>query len=526
MNTQSFGSRLFKIAIFILIFLIAAIIVLQLYQAEWKKSAQTELRFEATELPFIHEFNSKNMLPFLGSAAFDADGDGIDELFLGGGLNQEDKLFRYGPDGFVDTGLRFKKPDNQATHGAAHIDLDEDGDVDLFTAHSGSIWFHDNKGEHFESRALALPLADNTTPLSIALGDINKDNKVDLYISGYIKIEEVTGQTIFSEGYGGYSHLFVNNGDNSWRDVSQETGVWRQHNTFTAVFADTDNDADSDLIIAQDTGVIETYANSDGSFTRTANPSVSSYPMGVGVGDYDNDGFIDVFVSNVGHTMPTPLLRGDLESDAPFNKEYFLLKNNNGTFTDKAEEAGLHRLGFGWGTVIQDMDLDGKPDLLAAQNYARLPANSVLYRYPGKLLLNQDGRTFLPAEKKANAINKAFGITPLVSDFNNDGKPDLVWANIAGKSKAYISSGGTGNGVKVQLPNQTQFLGAKAVVTDSAGNTQIQQLIVGEGLGSDQSRAMIFGLGANTFSKAVITLLNGTTKTFNTAPNGVITWAQ
>ena len=115
MNTQSFGSRLFKIAIFILIFLIAAIIALQLYQAEWKKSSQTELRFEATELPFIHEFNSKNMLPFLGSAAFDADGDGIDELFLGGGLNQDNKLFRYSSDGFVDTGMRFKKPDNQAT---------------------------------------------------------------------------------------------------------------------------------------------------------------------------------------------------------------------------------------------------------------------------------------------------------------------------------------------------------------------------------------------------------------------------
>jgi len=118
----------------------------------------------------------------------------------------------------------------------------------------------------------------------------------------------------------------------------------------------------------------------------------------------------------------------------------------------------------------------------------------------------------------------SFGITPLVSDFNNDGKPDLIWANIAGKSKAYISSGGTGNGIKVQLPNQTRFLGAKAVVTDSAGNTQIQQLIAGEGLGSDQSRAMIFGLGTDTFSKAVITLLDGTTKTFNAAPNGVITW--
>ena len=110
--------------------MIAAIIALQLYQAEWKKPAETKLRFEATELPFIHEFNSKNMLPFLGSAAFDADGDRIDELFLGGGLNQDNKLFRYSCDGFVDTGMRFKKPDNQATHGAAHIDLDDNPKAD------------------------------------------------------------------------------------------------------------------------------------------------------------------------------------------------------------------------------------------------------------------------------------------------------------------------------------------------------------------------------------------------------------
>lgn len=90
--------------------------------------------------------------------------------------------------------MRFKSLITSHTRRGSY-DLDEDGDVDLFTAHSGSIWFHDNKGDHFESRALALPLADNTTPLSIALGDINKDNKVGLYISGYIKIEEVTGQT-------------------------------------------------------------------------------------------------------------------------------------------------------------------------------------------------------------------------------------------------------------------------------------------------------------------------------------------
>jgi len=527
MKTQARPKRLPILLAIIGIILAALIIALQFYQAEWKQQAETDLRFRVVDLPFIHAFDAKAMLPFLASAAFDADGDGLDELFLGGGTGQADKLFRFDGTGFVDTGAVFEKSAGEATHGAAHIDMDEDGDVDLFTVHTDSIRYHENWGSTFKSRKLDLALAENTTPLSIALGDPNNDGWVDLYISGYIKIDKVEGETIFSNGYGGYSYLFLNRGDNTWRDASQEAGVWRQHNTFTAVFADTDNDSDSDLIIAQDTGVIETYRN-DGtaSFTQTPNPSVSSYPMGLGIGDYNGDGFIDVFASNVGHTLPGGLLRGDLADDAPFNTEYYLLKNTGGGFTDMAGAAGLNRLGFGWGTVIQDMDLDGKPDLLAAQNYARLPGNPILYRYPGKLMLNQDGKTFLPAEKRAGAINKAFGITPLVSDFNNDGRPDLVWANIAGKSKAYISAGGTGTGLHVRLPNQTAFLGARVSVIDSTGNIQVQQLIAGEGLGSDQSRVLIFGLGDNKFRSATITLRDGRERVFTSAPNGIITWAR
>jgi len=239
------------------------------------------------------------------------------------------------------------------------------------TARNDGLWIYENTNNGFKPRKLGLPLAGNTTPLSIALGDINDDGYVDLYISGYIKIEQVEGQTVFTRPYGGYSHLFLNQGDNTWRDVSQEAGIWRQHNSFTALFVDTDNDGDSDLVIAQDTGVIETYRN-DGGFplVRTENPSVSSYPMGLGAGDYNGDGLIDIFASNVGHTMPGALLRGDLEKDAPFNPEYYLLKNNGSSFADTAKSSGLHRLGFGWGSVIQDMDLDGKPDLLAAQNKA------------------------------------------------------------------------------------------------------------------------------------------------------------
>lgn len=526
MFTQATRRRLQTILAIIVALLMMMIIALQFYQAEWKHWAKTELRFKPAALDFTHNFDAKTMLPFLASAVFDANGDGTDELFLGGGLDQPDRIFVFNREGF-EVFQNLEKSGKSVTHGAAHLDLDEDGDVDLFIARNDGVWLYENSNSKFVPQKLDLPFADNTTPLSIALGDINNDGYVDLYISGYIKVELVEGQTVFTRPYGGYSHLFLNNGDNSWRDVSREAGIWRQHNTFTAVFADTDNDGDSDLVIAQDTGVIETYRN-DGNFPllRTENPSVSSYPMGLGTGDINSDGLIDIFASNVGHTMPGGLLRGDLDKDAPFNPEYYLLKNTGNGFSDIAKSAGLHRIGFGWGSVIQDMDLDGQPDLLAAQNYVRLPGNPILYRYPSKLMLNQGDEHFLPAEKPAKALNKAFGITPLVSDFNSDGRPDIVWANLDGDSKAYISTGGTGNSLRVRLPDRIEFLGARVSVTDSAGNRQVQQLIAGEGLGSDQSRTLIFGLGLHEFDSAIITLRNGTERRFTAAPEGLITWTR
>jgi len=74
------------------------------------------------------------------------------------------------------------------------------------------------------------------------------------------------------------------------------------------------------------------------------------------------------------------------------------------------------------------------------------------------------------------------------------------------------------------LPNEAAFLGARVYVIDSANNRQVQQLIAGEGLGSDQSRTLIFGLGDNNFKSAIIKLQNGAEQNFSSAPDGVITW--
>ncbi len=513
------------IGIGIIVFLIlGAFGALRFWQAEKTPQGQTDLRFTAAELPFVHKADLVNSLPFLGSAALDIDGDGRDELFLGGGDRQADQIFTFTDSGFKPLLLTFAKEAVDATHGAASIDIDNDGDTDLFTARESGVWFHENLGGSFGSEKLPLNLADNTTPLSIAFADLNQDGLADMYVAGYIKIERVEGETIFADGYGGYSHLYLNAGPDGWRDISKSAGVWRQHNTFVGVFADLDNDADSDLVIAQDTGKVEMYENKgDLTFAPIENPSVYSYPMGVAIGDYNNDGLLDAYFSNVGYTLPPAILRGDLKKEDVFNPSYMLFRNDGGlTFTDTADAMNAAKYGFGWGTVFADMNLDGREDLLAAQNYARFPANDLLQHYPGKILQNYGDR-FQPVEKVSGAENTLFGIAPIVSDFNGDGWPDLVWANLDGASLAYINEGADRNWVKVRLPNKASSINARVTVTTSNGQVQTKQFITSQGLGSDQGRDLIFGLGRDVSATSIrVVFQDGQSREYNNPANGAV----
>ena len=480
----------------IIFFILSAFGALRFWQAEKTPQGETDMRFSQAELPFTHEADLVNSLPFLASAAFDINGDGRDELFIGGGDAQADQFLEFKNGGFVPLSIKLEKGDVDATHGAAALDMDNDGDTDLLAARESGVWYHENTGGTFSSVNLNLPLADNTTPLSIGLADINKDGLADMYVAGYIKIDRIEGETNFSNTYGGFSYLFLNEGGGQWKDISKEAGIFRQHNTFIGLFADLDNDLDSDLIIAQDTGRVEMYSNNgDATFDVIENPSDFSYPMGVAAGDYDNDGLIDLYFSNVGYTLPPALLRGNLTKDDVFNPAYMLFQNKGGlSFEDTAVEMNAARYGFGWGTVFADMNLDGREDLLAAQNYARFPANKLLEHYPGKILQNY-GDKFQPVEKAAKAQNRLFGIAPIISDFNGDGWPDLVWANLDCQSIAYINTPNHDNWLKVRLPNVASSINARVTVETQDGQSQTKQLITSQGLGSDQGRDLIFGFG-------------------------------
>ncbi len=473
--------------------------------------------FEDSKIPFTNRFNGEESLPLMASALIDIDNDGIDELFLGGGLDQQDELYAYKDGGFIKSSFSVPaKPANSSTYGATSFDLDNDGNTDLFLATDAGVLWYRNTGSGFTVSKIDVPFDDKSICASVTFGDIDRDGDADMFVSNYIKKHEMEGQTKFKDfSYGASSLLMLNKGDHTFEDATATFGLTYIHNTFMGIFVDIDNDGYLDLVVAHDTGEVRTYKNENGQkFTMKANPTTGkyAYPMGIAVGDYNNDGHIDFFFSNTGSSVPVFMARGDLAEEDVLMNDWMLFKNNGDfTFTDVAKETKVADFEFSWGAIFEDFNLDGRQDLVVAENYVDFPPHK-LFKLPGRFLVQRADGTFSAVEDQANAINKYYGITPLCSDFNQDGYPDLVFANLDGPVKVKINKGGDANYIAVRLPENAKYVGATITVTRKNGATLTDVYVTGEGLSSDQTSTVTFGLADETEVASVsIALSDGST---------------
>ena len=467
-------------------------------------------------MPFTHEYTIEKSLPFFASAVIDIDNDGVDEIYLGGGLQQPDVLYAYQADGrFIDisekTNIGAQK--HPETFGVAVLDVDENGWDDLVIARENDVFISYNTNGRFKETRLNLPFDDISAPLSVALGDVNNDGFVDMYIAAYIKNRYVKGQTGFNDHtYGASSLIFLNNGDNTFTDITQTSGMTYIHNTFQGNFVDLDGDRDMDLVVSHDTGQVRTWRNdtafnsaggaiSPVTFTNVENPNSQQYgyPMGNAIGDYNNDGLVDLAFSNVGNMGPlmNRIVRGDLSKDQIYNPDIIVFKNEGDfKFTDTAEKTNLSKYEFSWGMLFEDFNADTLQDLIISENYVQLPYNHLIY-LPGRTLFQAQNGKFADKEKETKTVNKAFEIAALASDFNNDGALDMVRANLQGQSKVQMNQGHGNNWLKLELPNTAKSLGAVATARLASGKILTKHFITSEGLCSDSSHLLYFGLGQN-----------------------------
>jgi hypothetical protein len=465
--------------------------------------------FKEIGINFAHKFAKDESLPFMGGAVFDMRGDGQQYLFVSGGYNQPDRLYRFSHDSLIDitdqSGI--DKAPLDTTYGVAAIDAHGHGLIDLFIARESGVYLYKNTGGKYEGKKLDIPLDPKHAPISIAVADLKKRNKVDLFICSYVKAPYVEGQSIFNrEDYGGRSLLLLNNGDNTFKDITKEAGLDIIHNTFQAAFVDLDDDGEIDLVVAYDTGHVGTYKNMGNlKFKSMPNPtsSVYSYPMGIAVGDYNNDSRPDLYFSNIGpfywwnlgSTPPDFIVRGDLTPDQTLHRSHILLRNDgNFNFTDVADQAKVADYEFGWGAVFADFSNNGLLDLAIAQNYIGFPPHKI-FKLPNRLLIQQQDHTFASVGKIAGVENPYYGISPLVVDFTKNGYPDLIYLNLNGPVRIFLNKGTGNNYIKVTLKNEPRSLGAKVVVKMANGKTKTGFFVPTQGLCTYQTNSLFFGLG-------------------------------
>lgn len=238
-------------------------------------------------------------------------------------------------------------------------------------------------------------------------------------------------------------------------------------------------------------------------FAHRWDHATSHHLTGAAVLDLDGDGF------------PAFAVKGDRRDDQPYAGGWRLWRNDGGfRFADATHEAGLDGLGFAWGAVFEDMNLDGRLDLLASQNYVKWPVHR-LFKFPGKLLLGAvDGLDFRASEA---APNPAYENSPVIADLDGDARPDLFWLNNDGPSRAYLNRT-PGHAVAVALPDTVAALGAR-VRLEGAGAGYTREVASSSGLGSDHGSTLVFGLGAATQAGGlVVTWADGRTTELASPP--------
>ncbi len=333
-----------------------------------------------------------------GLAVGDANGDGLEDLYVcqGGGL--PNRLFLAREDGSAgDVAAAAGVDWLEASRGALFVDLDNDGDQDLVVAVAEGLVIQENDGSgRCQVRsAEVLPFA---VPYSLAAADYDTDGDLDVFAACYDRRGHVDRNLSLARpvpyhdaNNGGRNTLLRNEGDFRFRPVTQRVGL-EANNTrysYAAAWADYDRDGDLDLYVANDFGRNNLYRQDRDARGRIRFVDVAETSgvldiaagMSAAWGDYDNDGWLDLYVSNMFSSAGNRIAaqerfmagsdeatRGLFLRHARGNS---LFRNTgvNGGFEDVSTAAAVTQGRWAWGSAFADLNNDGWQDLVVANGF-------------------------------------------------------------------------------------------------------------------------------------------------------------
>jgi len=479
-----------------------------------------------------------------GVAFFDYDNDGWMDVLVLSGTRIEgappgatNRLYKNNRDGtFTDVteqaGLTRTGWASAVTVG----DYDNDGFDDLFITYYGHhVLYHNNGDGTFTDVTESAGLAE----AAIRYGggctwvDYDRDGNLDLFVAYYLDttLEDLPkpGENADCRWRGvpvncgprglptGFARLYRNNGDGTFTDVSEESGVAKAGGSYpmTAVAADYDNDGWPDIYVACDSTPSWLFRNQhDGTFSqegleRGAALSEDGFEqagMGIAVGDYDLDGHLDIFKTH-------------------FTDDTNVLYSNDGSgyFTDSTIRAGIgvETRYVSWGTGMVDLDNDGLPDLFLVTGSVYPEVERELPAYPFKtprlVFRNLGNGRFEELIEEAGpgvaAVHSSRGCA--FGDFDNDGDVDVLVMNM-NEPPSLLRNDVTGDGhwLKVLLEgvkSNRSAIGAR-VTARYGDRTRVQDVTAQSSFYSANDRRLHFGLGPATTADLAIRWPSGATE--------------
>src|SRR5579863_2136413 len=396
-----------------------------------------------------------------GVGLIDYDNDGWLDIYLVNGSNfdaldgkQEPPhaaLFRNNHDGtFTDVAAQAGVTNDRWGTGVAIADFDNDGWPDIYVTNVGkNRLYRNNHDGTFTDVAEKAGVQLGNWSSSATWGDYTGEGRLDLFVAGYIHWDwdhlpaskQTGGNNAFCNFRGEHvacgprglkgepDHLFHNNGDGTFTDVSLQAGVADKPGYYGlgAVFVDINNDGKVDLLVGNDSTPNYLYLNKgDGTFDDVSYASGfalndagrETASMGIAVGDYENNGMLDVF-------------------DTTFSDDYKPLYHNegDGNLTDISYQIGIAEISIpflSWGDAFLDYDNDGWKDLLMSDGHVYPEADKYAWGTSWKerpmLFHNMEGKKFeaVPAVEGTGLADVIAGRGMAVGDLFNDGKLDAV----------------------------------------------------------------------------------------------------
>ncbi len=460
---------------------------------------------EAAGVRFVHEV-AGDVLDVAaqtasGVAAGDYDGDGWIDLYVAGGASRGNPLFRNRGDGtFEEVTVAAELP-VEAGHGAAFTLADIDGDrtLDLFSGGVGAtavrIFGGQTNGVFSEETSERNFAAIARDTFSSAWADYDNDGDIDLCLTHWGAPRQ-DGVSL--------DYLYRNDGDWAFQPVGVDLGVVgfarggvavERDPTLSCAFADLNDDGWQDLVFAADSGNSEVFLNDGGgAFERTTSSVVSDENgKGVALGDYDNDGDVDWFVS--GTWDPNGIAEGDWGISG--NRLY--RNRGDGTFDDATDAAGVRQGFWGWASCFADFDNDGDLDLFQVNGF-RGDDTVEFVDDPSRLFLNRGDGSFAERSVDLGFADRGQGRALACFDYDRDGDVDVFIADNGGASQLWRNDGGDGLGhyLGIRLagrPPNTGAIGARITVS-AAGRSQIREIRAGSSFASQDPAEAHFGFGA------------------------------